>query len=127
LKKSIIFDISNHTFKLFFMQNFTLSFGKYKGQNFNSTPVSYQSWLMNQDWFKIPTQKITAIQEKNLDILYSLGFKLAFSKENYYNKIDFELCKETGVQKCYALVLSNGTVNGITLEEYLKFIDNKIN
>ena len=37
---------------------FILKFGKYKGQNFNSTPVSYQSWLLNQDWFKVPTSSV---------------------------------------------------------------------
>ena len=36
------------------MQNFTLKFGKYKGQQFLSTPVNYQNWLLSQDWFKIP-------------------------------------------------------------------------
>ncbi len=36
------------------MKNFTLKFGKYKGQQFLSTPVSYQNWLISQDWFKIP-------------------------------------------------------------------------
>lgn len=34
--------------------NFELRFGKYKGQMFLSTPVSYQNWLLNQEWFKIP-------------------------------------------------------------------------
>jgi len=37
------------------MQNFTLKFGKYKGQEFLSTPQSYQTWLTSQDWFKIPS------------------------------------------------------------------------
>ena len=36
------------------MKNFTLKFGKYKGMQFLSTPVSYQNWLLNQDWFKVP-------------------------------------------------------------------------
>jgi len=35
--------------------DFTLKFGKYKGQNFLSTPKSYQDWLLNQNWFKSPT------------------------------------------------------------------------
>lgn len=35
----------------------TLRFGKYKGQEFNSTPKSYQEWLLKQDWFKIPKAK----------------------------------------------------------------------
>jgi len=39
------------------MTNFTLKFGKYKGQLFLSTPVSYQNWLLNQDWFKAPNQE----------------------------------------------------------------------
>lgn len=36
------------------MKNFILKFGKFKGQMFLSTPSSYQSWLLSQDWFKIP-------------------------------------------------------------------------
>lgn len=37
------------------MTNFILKFGKYKGQQFLSTPKYYQDWLLNQDWFKVPT------------------------------------------------------------------------
>ena len=33
----------------------TLHFGKYKGQQFEKTPKSYQNWLLAQDWFKAPT------------------------------------------------------------------------
>jgi hypothetical protein len=40
------------------MKNFTLKFGKYKGQQFLSTPTSYQNWLMQQDWFKIPQESV---------------------------------------------------------------------
>ena len=40
------------------MQNFTLKFGKYKGQQFLSTPVNYQNWLLAQDWFKMPSQEL---------------------------------------------------------------------
>jgi len=39
------------------MTNFTLKFGKYKGQDFLSTPTSYQNWLLKQDWFKVPTKQ----------------------------------------------------------------------
>jgi uncharacterized protein (DUF3820 family) len=42
--------------------SFILKFGKYKGQNFNSTPVSYQSWLLKQDWFKLPAE-LTEVQK----------------------------------------------------------------
>ena len=38
------------------MKSFILKFGKHKGQEFNSTPVSYQNWLLSQYWFKIPNQ-----------------------------------------------------------------------
>jgi hypothetical protein len=42
------------------MQNFTLKFGKYKGQNFLSTPASYQAWLLGQDWFYMPSNDVEA-------------------------------------------------------------------
>ena len=35
------------------MENFTLKFGKFKGQKFNETPDWYQAWLLKQDWFKM--------------------------------------------------------------------------
>jgi len=31
-----------------------LKFGKYKGEKFQDTPISYQNWLMKQDWFNKP-------------------------------------------------------------------------
>jgi hypothetical protein len=40
------------------MKNFTLKFGKYKGQDFLSTPQSYQTWLTSQDWFKMPSTEV---------------------------------------------------------------------
>jgi hypothetical protein len=39
--------------------NFTLKFGKFKGQNFNQTPTWYQTWLLKQDWFKAPAPSTT--------------------------------------------------------------------
>jgi hypothetical protein len=39
------------------MENFTLKFGKYKGQKFLSTPISYQEWLLKQDWFQKPVNE----------------------------------------------------------------------
>jgi uncharacterized protein (DUF3820 family) len=44
------------------MKNFTLKFGKYKGQDFLSTPQSYQTWLTSQEWFKMPNE-LTALQK----------------------------------------------------------------
>jgi hypothetical protein len=43
------------------MQNFTLKFGKYKGQQFLSTPTNYQNWLLSQDWFKMPSTQNDAM------------------------------------------------------------------
>jgi uncharacterized protein (DUF3820 family) len=48
-------------------QNFTLKFGKYKGQQFSSTPTSYQEWLLKQDWFKLPTE-LTEVQKASQQI-----------------------------------------------------------
>ena len=52
--------------------NFTLKFGKYKGQEFSKTPKSYQDWLLAQDWFKVPTV-LTPLQQaqKNISQLSS--------------------------------------------------------
>jgi len=50
------FEISNNNKPQTTMNNFKLPFGKYKGQDFFSTPKSYQNWLLNQDWFKAPNQ-----------------------------------------------------------------------
>ena len=33
------------------MKNDILTFGKFKGQTFSSTPQWYQKWLMNQEWY----------------------------------------------------------------------------
>lgn len=47
------------------MTNFILKFGKYKGQQFSSTPTNYQNWLLAQDWFKMPNST-------NVEKTYSL-------------------------------------------------------
>lgn len=49
------------------MQNFTLKFGKYKGEQFFSTPKSYQNWLLNQEWFKVPNQ-LDEVQKASKEI-----------------------------------------------------------
>jgi uncharacterized protein (DUF3820 family) len=49
------------------MTNFTLKFGKYKGQDFSNTPKSYQEWLLKQDWFKMPTN-LTPLQQAEKQI-----------------------------------------------------------
>jgi hypothetical protein len=49
------------------MTNFTLKFGKYKGQDFSSTPKSYQEWLLAQNWFKMPIT-LTPLQQAEKQI-----------------------------------------------------------
>jgi len=39
------------------MATTTLKFGKFKGQDFYSTPKYYQDWLLKQDWFKLPVER----------------------------------------------------------------------
>ena len=43
----------------------TLRFGKYKGQQLENTPKSYQVWLSKQDWFKAPKQEKPLHQQLN--------------------------------------------------------------
>jgi hypothetical protein len=38
-----------------------LKFGKFKGQNFDTTPIWYQNWLLKQDWYKKPIEQDSLI------------------------------------------------------------------
>jgi len=42
-----------------------LRFGKYKGKRFEDTPISYQNWLLSQDWFKAPKQESSLHKQLN--------------------------------------------------------------
>jgi hypothetical protein len=54
--------------------NFTLKFGKYKGQNFLDTPKDYQCWLLKQDWFKAPiNDELTNAQRQFSNAAKKLG------------------------------------------------------
>ena len=55
------------------MTNFTLKFGKYKGQEFSSTPKSYQDWLLKQDWFKMPANTARYDVVRKFDNEYAIG------------------------------------------------------
>lgn len=60
-------------------------------------------------------------QEKNLAILYKLGFQCDFSE---YLDYDFEekayfMSKKDGTGKIFAEVYPDGKVNGMTLSEFL--------
>ena len=63
------------------MTNFTLAFGKYKGIEFYSTPLNYQKWLLNQDWFKMPSQSSANVSNSVIADKYSLeDFKSLIGK-----------------------------------------------
>jgi hypothetical protein len=56
-KTQAIENVSNSVASLEKINDFTLKFGKYKGQSFSSTPPTYQKWLLQQQWFKLPTSE----------------------------------------------------------------------
>lgn len=68
------------------MENFTLKFGKYKGQNFLNTPKSYQDWLLKQDWFKLPkkTDELTMVQKEMSQLGKSLTGWNGYSAKGQY-------------------------------------------
>jgi len=71
----------------------TLKFGKFKGQQFNSTPIWYQDWLLKQEWFKKPiTDELTLVQKEMSKISNSLKGWNGYSKkgEASYSRM-FEL------------------------------------
>ena len=62
------------------MKNFTLKFGKYKGMQFLSTPISYQNWLLSQDWFKMPKDEMANAQKQISTLHKQLGGWDGYSK-----------------------------------------------
>jgi len=86
------------------MENFILKFGKYKGQDFLSTPVSYQNWLLAQDWFKVPTKSdaLTLVQKEMSKVSKSLNGWDGYSRrgQSAYDRI-FQLEKiESDIMYC---------------------------
>ena len=77
------------------MKNFTLKFGKYNGMQFLSTPVSYQNWLLSQDWFKVPTNEVKPPQlsknwngySKNGEAKYNAYFEYEMAMADKYDPI----------------------------------------
>jgi len=76
------------------MENFTLKFGKFKGQEFASTPDWYQAWLLKQDWFKIESpKKWEVVQVFEKEYAMATGRKA----EVHYQNLDFEAARELAV------------------------------
>lgn len=74
--------------------NTILKFGKFKGQDFYSTPKYYQEWLLKQDWFKAPQKpnELLEVQKEMVETVKSIRSWNGYSKsgESAYNKV-FEL------------------------------------
>ena len=91
--------------------DFTMRFGKYKGQNFLNTPKSYQDWLLSQNWFNLPdkseqdntiTSELTNIQREMSKVGNSLKGWNGYSRkgESAYDRM-FELEKmESDMMYC---------------------------
>lgn len=83
------------------MKNFTLKFGKYKGQLFLSTPVSYQNWLLSQDWFKAPkNDELTNAQKQFSNAYKQLGNWNGYSKRGaaiYDNMFEAEKAMDAAI------------------------------
>ena len=59
------------------MNNFTLRFGKHKGEQFFSTPLSYQQWLLEQKF----------IVSKDIIDCFEKGDKVTINYRHYVSKI----------------------------------------
>jgi len=75
------------------MKNTILKFGKYKGQDFYSTPKSYQNWLISQDWFKAPKQ---AADLWNVVVVFEREYAMATGckSETLHYNLSFEDAKD---------------------------------
>lgn len=56
-----------------------LKFGKFKGQAFNETPIWYQQWLWNQDWFNPKQSEDYALVENG--VIHTEGLTLEDANE----------------------------------------------
>ena len=74
------------------MNNFTLQFGKYKGQMFFSTPFDYQEWLINQKFVANQEQFDTLKEGDEIELNYRY-------MKPYDNKFRFDVIKGTFVKQ----------------------------
>lgn len=81
--------------------NFTLKFGKFKGQQFKSTPQTYQKWLLQQEWFKLPTNELIPPKiSKNWNGFSRKGESQEWAYFEYEKKMaEIEDCRQ-GICSC---------------------------
>ena len=80
--------------------DFTLKFGKFKGQLFSQTPDWYQEWLSKQVWFKMPQDKPLHQQLNGWDGYSRKGeaiYDAIFEQEKAEQ--DADMCRE-GICSC---------------------------
>jgi len=80
--------------------DFTLKFGKFKGQLFSQTPDWYQEWLPKQVWFKMPQDKPLHQQLNGWDGYSRKGeaiYDAIFEQEKAEQ--DADMCRE-GICSC---------------------------
>jgi uncharacterized protein (DUF3820 family) len=82
------------------METSILKFGKYKGQDFYSTPKSYQNWLLSQDWFKAPKQ---AADLWNVVVIFEREYAMATGckSETLHYNLSFEDAKDLKEAESY--------------------------
>ena len=93
--------------------NFILKFGKFKGLNFNQTPLWYQTWLVQQDWFKAPEPpKYNVIRKFVRDYVRGMGVKyevmqydLTWEEAQIQAEI-LNLCEMNDLTECYYIEAS---------------------
>lgn len=70
----------------------TLKFGKFKGQDFESTPKWYQDWLLKQDWFKMPSNQASSLSnaEKVFSKAHNYAIKTNYSERSIDAMFDAE-------------------------------------
>jgi hypothetical protein len=62
-------------------------------------------------------------QEKVLEILFKLGFRVDF-KYSFYSEdeIEYNLSKKDGICTLYATVFPDGSVNGIDISDFINLL-----
>lgn len=83
--------------------NFILAFGKFKGQNFNQTPVWYQEWLVKQDWFKMPIPKSSNVNGSSVIKgwgVYYVPTREAFLCAGIKKELEYEYASQDEAINC---------------------------
>lgn len=78
----------------------TLKFGKFKGQDFESTPKWYQEWLLKQDWFKMPNKQVSSLSsaEKAFSQAHNYAISTNYSERSIDSMFDAEQMLDNAVE-----------------------------